>query len=193
MTPVEPVSRRTQFIDCEMLCWPNKQIPSGQSNHIIQIGIVEVDADNFDITRKQRYYVRPKNKNFEVSEYCTILTGITKETILDEGKYFPEIMRTIKKEFSPRHKVTFAWGNDHEPIRDQCNQHICDNPWAETGIWDFGTVFRTAFNLKTKMPLAKALEKLNLEFPGKPHDALNDAMALANLHIEMMSRIRNSK
>lgn len=193
MTPSQLESRKTQFIDCEMLCWPNKQIPEGQSNHIIQIGIVEVDAINFTITRSQGYYVRPKNKNFDVSEYCTNLTGITKETLLSKGKYFPEIMKTIQKEFGTRNRVTYAWGNDHEPIRAQCLLHGCENPWSETGIWDFGVLFRQAFCLKTKLPLSKALERVNLPFPGKAHDAVNDATALANLHIEMMNRIRNFK
>ena len=184
---------KTQFIDLEMLCWDNKIIPEGQSQHIIQIGIVEVDAVDFTISRKQSYYVRPPNKNFECSDYCINLTGITKDKLIAEGHYLPQVMRTIFKDYCPSRKVTYAWGNDQKPISEQCRAATCDNPWETTGIWDFGVVFRNAFNMKNKLPLAKALAYLNVEFPGVAHDAMNDAHALALLHIEMMQRIRNYK
>jgi inhibitor of KinA sporulation pathway (predicted exonuclease) len=186
---------KTQFIDLELLCWPDGITPQGQTNHIIQIGIVEVETENLKISRTKNYYVRPQDRNFEVSDYCTQLTGITRSKIIDEGRYFPEVMRTIKKEFAPQTKLTYAWGSDYEPIAKHCSDYYesdVSNPWAANGIWDFGLIFRIAFGHTKKMPLIDALESLGLTFEGRQHDAENDARALAHLHNEMMKRLRTS-
>jgi inhibitor of KinA sporulation pathway (predicted exonuclease) len=181
---------KIQFMDCEMLCWPDGTVPHGQTNHIIQIGAVEVDSETLKITRSKSYFIRPQSKHFEVSKYCTDLTGITRSRIIDEGHYFPEVMRTIKKEFAPQTKVTYAWGSDYEPIAEHCTKYSCSNPWAMNGIWDFGIIWRSAYNHKHKMPLADALESVGLKFKGRAHDAENDARALADLHNEMLITIR---
>jgi len=188
----QPQNSKLQFIDLENLCWPSVNPPEGQTNHIIQIGIVEINTNNLTITRKERYYVRPKDKNFDVSEYCINLTGITKEIILAEGHYLPEVLRTIKKEFSPGNKVTYAWGDDQEDIRQHCKLYEVENPCDEFGIWNFGTVFHQSFCLSKKLTLEKALNHLGLEFQGKPHDALTDAENLAYLHIETLKQLRKN-
>ena len=184
---------KAQFLDLEMLCWENGDAPHGQSKDIIQLGIVEVDINNLQITRKHNYYIRPKNKHFDVSEYCTNLTGITRERLIDEGRYFPDVMRTIKKEFAPQNKITYAWGSDFEPISKQCIEFDCHNPWVEQGIWDFGIIWRSAYNYKYKLSLIEALNSVGLNFIGPQHDALNDAYALAQLHNYMMQTIRNNE
>jgi inhibitor of KinA sporulation pathway (predicted exonuclease) len=184
---------KIQFLDCEMLCWNQEEVPSNQSKHIIQIGIVETDTEKLEITRKKSFYIRPQNKDFEVSDYCVHLTGITHSKVIDEGHYFPEVMRTIAKEFSPNNKITYAWGSDYEPLAKHCSDYGCKNPWAENGIWDFGIIFRSAYNIANKIHLENALNYLGLTFPLPKHNALNDAHALAMLHNKMMSTIRLGK
>jgi len=182
---------KIQFLDAEMLCWENGDCPHGQTNHIIQLGIVEVESETLKIIRRKSYFVRPQSKHFEVSDYCTKLTGITRSKIIDEGHYFPEVMRTIKKEFAPQTKITYAWGSDYEPISEHCAKYSCPNPWSINGILDFGILWRSAYNQKYKLPLSEALESVGLKFRGRPHDAENDAGALADLHNEMLITIRS--
>jgi ERI1 exoribonuclease 2 len=182
---------KIQFIDTEMLCWPDGSCPHGQSNHIIQLGLVEVGTEQLSIAKKKSYFVRPQYKDFDVSSYCTALTGITRSKLISEGHYFPEVMRSIQKEFAPQNKVTYAWGSDFNPIAKYCVEYDCPNPWAETGILDFGIIFRSAYNHKHKMTLTDALSSMGLSFDGKAHDALNDALALALLHNKMMADLRN--
>ena len=181
---------KTQFLDVEMLCWPDGNCPNDQTKHIIEIGIVEVELEDLQISRTKSYFIRPKDKNFEVSDYCTNLTGITRSNLIDEGRYFSDAMHTIKKEFAPQNKNTFAWGSDYEPIAKHCSDYDVSNPWATNGIWDFGVFFRGAFNLKHKMSLTEAMKTLDLSFEGTPHRAVDDARALAHLHNEMMRRLR---
>jgi inhibitor of KinA sporulation pathway (predicted exonuclease) len=182
---------KVQFIDTEMLCWENGSSPQGQTNHIIQFGLVEVNTETLAVSRSKSYYVRPQSKHFEVSDYCTKLTGITRSKIIDEGRYFPEVMRTIQKEFAPQNKITYAWGSDFDPIAVHCVNYNSSNPWAVSGIIDFGILWRIAYNEKHKLPLNVALQTVGLEFKGRQHDALNDAKALADLHNNMLQTIRN--
>jgi inhibitor of KinA sporulation pathway (predicted exonuclease) len=183
-------SQKIAYIDLEMLCWPNGECPANQTKHITQIGLVEIDTISLTVSRTANYYIRPENKNFEVSEYCTNLTKITKELLIKDGRRFPDVMNTIRNEFSPRNKVTFAWGSDNDPIVEHCNLYKCDNPWGSTGIWDLGVIFRSTYAIKPKLTLSKALKYLNVPFEGTPHNALYDAWSLAKLHIEMLRRIR---
>lgn len=183
-------SQKISFIDLEMLCWPDGFCPEGQMKHITQIGICEIDSFNLTISRTANYYIRPNYKDFEVSEYCTNLTGITKELLLTEGHYLSEALNTIKNEFSPRQKITYAWGSDNDAIIDHCKKYNIDNPWGTTGIWDMGVIFRSSYSIKKKLTLEKALNHVNLKFEGKPHSALTDAINLGRLHIEMIRKIR---
>lgn len=183
-------STKIQYMDLEMQCWEDGITPENQTNHIIQVGLVEVDANTLTISRKENYYIKPTNKNFDITPYCTNLTGITTELLLKEGRRFNEVMSTIKNEYSPRNKVSYSWGNDNDAIREHCKNYNCNNPWANTGIWDLGIIFQSTFLLKKKLTLSKALEFLNIPFNGTPHNALWDAASLADLHIEMMKRLR---
>jgi inhibitor of KinA sporulation pathway (predicted exonuclease) len=183
-------SSKIQYIDLELQCWENGKCPIGQSKHIIQIGLVEIDSAKLKITREERYYIKPNYKNFEISNYCTTLTGITREKILSSGKKFNEVMNTIKNEFSPRKKVTYAWGLDNLDIISHCKKYACINPWEYTGIWDLGTIFQSTYSIKRKLTLQHAITHMNLTFIGRPHDGLIDAINLANLHCEMIRRMR---
>lgn len=183
-------SSKIQYIDLELQCWEDGKCPIGQTKHIIQIGLVEIDSTTLQITRKENYYIKPNNKNFEISKYCTNLTGITQEVIASKGKKFNEVMNTIRNNFSPRKKVTYAWGLDNYDIINHCKQYSCENPWEYTGIWDLGTIFQSSYSIKRKLTLEKAINHMNLTFIGRPHDGLIDAVNLANLHCEMIRRMR---
>jgi len=180
---------KIQFLDLELLCWENGDCPQDQSKDIIQIGIVEVNSEDLKISRNKSYFIRPKNKNFDVSNYCTELTGITRSKLIDEGRYFPEAIQSIKKEFGSG-KFTYSWGSDFDPIAKHCIDYDCSNPWAEMGICDFGIIWRTAYNQKHKMSLEEALKSVGLNFVGIPHDAERDAYNFALLHNEMLKKIR---
>lgn len=181
---------RTLYIDVEQLCWKDAIVPEGQKNSIIQVGLVEVDTLSLTIRRQQSYIVRPKT--FEVSKYCTDLTGITYNQVLKEGRPILEVMNKIIKDFGPKNKMTFAWGNDDSPIRKDCIEANATNPFGRT-IIDLGVMFRSTFLLKNRTALKNALEYLHIPFEGRAHDALVDATNLARLHCEMLRLTRQAK
>ena len=182
-------STKLQFIDLEMQCWGSGIPPTGQTNHIIQIGIVEINSEKLNITREASYFIRPNTKDFEISQYCTALTGITESKLIDEGRYFPNAINTIIKEFGPASKITYAWGSDSQCLSKQCQDYNIQNPWLNN-ILDYGIIHRNLYGINKKLPLSEVLENFKIPFIGAKHDALNDARALSALYIETCRRVR---
>lgn len=180
---------RTLYIDVEQCCWEGPA-PDGLANDIIQIGLVEVDTLALAIRRSRSYMVRPKK--FEISTYCTNLTGITFEQVKQEGRPLNEITNNIIKEFGPKNKMCFAWGDDDSIIRQNCIDVNASNPFGRT-IIDLGIMFRSTYLLKHNMALKNALQYLHIPFEGRAHDALVDASNLARLHCEMLRLTRAAK
>ena len=179
------------FLDLELTCWgPGIDPPFGMKSEIIQVGIVETDLVDLKITRDAVYYVKPNN--YEISDFCTSLTGITAQDIKLKGRPFYEICNRITKDFGPKNKITYAWGSDNDCIVETCDRVHIKNPWGKMGIWDLGLIFRSSFLLKRRFNLEYALEYLGLDFEGKAHDAKVDARNTARLHLEMVRRMRGT-
>jgi len=174
------------YIDLELTCWQD-QTPIGNTNEIIQIGIVEADLVNLSIIHEDRYYVIPKS---EISEYCTNLTGITQSDISDFGMTFESVMKAIKRKYAPMNKVTLAWGDDSTMLSKECFEKAIPNPFRE--FLDFGTIFKLSMGTNCNYSLPQALSTLNLTFQGLRHDGLIDAKNLCALHLEFARRVREN-
>lgn len=188
MSPKNINHTRSLYIDLELTCWQGPP-PNGMNNEIIQLGLCEVDMVKLEITRSQRFYIRPKAA-WEISPYCTKLTGITQDQITKLGRPFNEVLSTITNQWGPKSKMTYAWGNDFEDIQKTCHAMFIANPWSQ--IFDLGLTFRSSFLMRRAVNLEAALGFLDLEFEGKAHDALVDAKNTAALHIEMIKRLRQT-
>jgi len=180
---------RSLYIDLELSCWLGHP-PDGLDNNIIQIGLVEADLITLSISRRKAYYIKPAQ--FEISKYCTELTGITHQHIIKYGRPLTEVMTSIQNEYGPKNKMCFAWGNDNNSIQNECLQNNIANPFGRT-IIDLGTLFRGTFLMKNRMKLKDALTFLGLPFEGTAHDALVDAENTAKLHLEMIRRLRGTQ
>ncbi len=179
-------TEKALFLDLELTCWEDMP-PTGQKKEIIQIGIVEVNNKNLNISREFNFYIRPENSI--ISSYCTNLTGITPEIISSSGRRFTDVIRTIIKEVSPNKKFCYAWGNDSESIENACIEKMISNPFRNNFI-DLGSIFKSTFAISKNLSLPTALEFVNLKFEGTQHNALTDARNTARLYIEMIQRTR---
>ena len=75
-----PVFSSALYFDLELTCWNTK--PSlGLRQEIIEIGVVEMDISKLTITCEAQFFVRPAGR-WEISNYCTKITGITRRDIL---------------------------------------------------------------------------------------------------------------
>lgn len=159
------------------------------ASEVIQLGVAEVNWNDLKITRTMRFYIRP-HRPWEISNYCTELTGITHEQITKLGRPYNEVAATLVKEWGPKSKMIYSWGNDEDCLSRTAAALNIQNPWGR--MFDLGLAFRSSFVMKSNISLENALAYLGLEFEGKPHDALVDAKNTARLHIEMVRRLRNT-
>lgn len=189
MSPENLNYSKALYIDTELTCWHGFP-PENHKSEVIQIGICEVELSSLEISRCIRYYVKPFNK-WEISSYCTELTGITHEQVSKLGRPFNELGNTITKEWAPKNKMIHTWGDDIGVLEDAAKSASVKSPWGRN-ISNLSYAFRSAFNLKRNLSLENALNYLGLEFEGKPHDALIDARNTARLHIEMLKRLRQT-
>jgi len=172
------------YLDLEMACWEGKP-PTGQSNRIIQIGIIEADLESLKILREDRLYIA---SGCEISKYCTQLTGITSEQISSSGIPFSNAINRILKLYAPLNKATMVWGDDAVALSAECDSDSIRNPFRN--VIDFGVTFRQALGTNNNYSLSDALNAVGLEFVGRKHDGLCDAQNLWRLHKELITRMR---
>ena len=176
---------RTLYFDFEYTCWDGPT-PDDMVSETIQMGVVEADTKTLEITRMGRYYVRPVES--EVSEFCTSLTGITREKLRKEGRPLREAVASMAKVFGPRSKVAYTWGSDglaFEQIAKVPGGHLFFPQKV-----DLGTQYRIEYGLDRNVSLLEALKLLGNETDGRAHDAQIDAMNVAALHLIQIEQRR---
>ena len=175
---------RALYIDLESTCW-NQTPPSGMTPEIIEIGIVELDLIDLRITQEAAYFVRPRQ--WEISQKCTKLTGITSDDI-QHAKTFPEVLAAVVEKFRPKATPCCAWGDDFALLTKACNSEGLANPFRQP--IDLCKSFQGILAAKQQPSLVNALELMGLQFEGFPHGALNDARNTARLHIAILRQMR---
>lgn len=157
------------FMDLEFLCDEDFVY----ENDIIAICILP-DDEGMELTE----YIRPYDEDFEVSEYCTDLTGITKENLNDK-KYFDEVYDDILELVGEDDNV-YVWGNmDLEAVYKQ-SMEIAGQ--LEFNIIDFQDEFMKFCGMKFRPGLKKVYEALTGNVDIKHHDVRNDTMMLREVY-----------
>lgn len=168
------------YLDLELTCGV---LPQGEAPSIIQIGICEADLNQMKVTRMSSFFVRPM-RPFTITDECTLLTTITREEVL-KGKYLNEVLNTLKKLYSTQKKMCITWGNDKDAL-----DNACINPFKNMA--DISWCHKLAHINENAMSLSKALQMEGLIFPGRCHNAVDDAHATALLHMKMITKARNN-
>ncbi len=176
----------TLVLDLELQCWDGPT-PPGYSNDIIQIGIVKVDVRAFRILKQGRYYVRPQR--MQISPYCTALTGITEQIVLRKGRPLLEVVNTVIRNFGPTRRQCLTWGDDKSVLDRELGLRKRPNPFH---MLDLGWMYRSSFGIEQNLSLENALRSLGMEFLGRPHDTLDDAINTARVHMAMVKRMRQT-
>ena len=172
------------YMDLELTCW-NSSPPPGMKPEIIEIGIVEMDLANLNITKEAGYFVRPRR--WEISSKCTKLTGIIAEDIR-KARPLAEVLASLTRKFKPSDKPCGTWGDDVAIVTRSCASHSLVSPFGQE--IDLCRLFQSAFVMREQMSLGSAINMLGLEFDGVPHGALADARNTARLHAAILRRLR---
>lgn len=168
---------RVLIVDFELTCWEGTP-PPGQSPEIIDVGIVEVDVENLEAIRAERFLVRPKWS--EVSEYCTDLTGITAGELRRHGRRFPEVAAGLRRKWGTASKLWVSWGRDDVAVRRDAERHGVENPFSES-FQNLGLEHTIETGASANVSLHEAMRELGIEPGPNRHSALNDALDLSEV------------
>ena len=176
--------QRLIVFDTEWTSWPGF-IESGwnQPGHyreIVQIGAAKLAVDDaFREIDSFEILVQPQ-KNPDLSEYFTKLTGITQEYVDNHGVKFPAGLATFMS-FIGQEPVQFAcFGADVKVIDENCRMSGISMP---DRFHDFVDVKQELLNrsITQKDWYSSHLPaRLGLDTAGDAHDALSDARAVAS-------------
>lgn len=164
---------RAISLDLELTCYEQGKAPPDFKPEIIEIGIVEADLQSLTIVQEQSYLTKPIRT--EISEYCTELTGISPEMMKAKGRPFPEVLRTLAKDFGPARKAGLVWGSDWDAIDAACDEYGVPNPFPRENFHNVGQLVSLAGGQDRRLGLYETMEIFNLTEIGTRHRGVDDA------------------
>ena len=160
---------RKFFMDLEFLCDEDFVY----EDEIIALCLLAED-DHYELTS----FVRPYVEAFEVSPYCTSLTGITREDLLSKP-YFEDLYEMMIENTNDD-DVIYVWGNvDLEAIYKNSIEIAGE---LEFNIVDFQDEFVAFCGLSFRPSLKKVYEVLTDDSELKHHDVRNDTVMLRTIY-----------
>jgi len=185
-------------VDLEATCWFPRNANGGQKAEIIEIGIAKLHLEGrgYEVEKVESIYVQPRYST--VSEFCTELTGITQAQLDREGVPFEQALERLRDHcLGPNYlhrggPLLYSWASygewDRDILERQCQSFGVRYPMS-----------RTHFNIKALLNLlrgdkhvglSKAVKSFGMEFEGKHHSGVDDAVNAARVLGEMVKRYR---
>jgi inhibitor of KinA sporulation pathway (predicted exonuclease) len=157
------------FMDLEFLC----DAEVVYEEDIIAICILSED-DTYEFTS----HVRPYDDEFDVSEYCTNLTGISKADLEDQP-YFDDIHEIMLDTIGPEDEI-YVWGDvDLEAIYKLSVEIAGELSFK---IIDFQEDVMSLCGYKFRPGLQKVYEALTGDCDQKHHDVRSDTIMLKEIY-----------
>lgn len=168
-------------IDLEATCWKNHQVPHGQRNEIIEVGIAVVDTQSLEIIEEEGMLVTPVQS--EVSEFCQELTSLTPGKLHAEGKQFSEVCTRLANHYSTEKYPWASWGLwDEGQLREDCDAKDIAYPMSNEHL-----NLKMLYGLYCGKEHAPGLGKaLGDDFEGTQHRGVDDARNEAKLLLEIL-------
>lgn len=166
------------IIDLEATCWQS-QVPQGQENEIIEIGLAVLDSQTGEITKNQGILIKPQRSS--VSSFCTELTTITQDLLDKNGVSFEEAIEKLVDEYNPDLYTWASYGQyDLNMLKKQCKSFGIPYPMADEHI-NVKTWFGEKFGLQKPTGMNGALHLLNIPLEGTHHRGIDDAKNIAKI------------
>lgn len=183
-------------VDVEATCWRTKEEQGGKPNELIEIGICELHRDG-SIQNKRSYPIIPRN--FEISDFCTELTGWTAKDLKLRGQDITDVLDVIGDDYGmTKNHVWFSFGEydriklssspEEGSLLTLYNIHRESNPFAR---------LRSHINVKTLMALkerlpkelgmSRALAHYGEKLEGRHHNGADDAYNIAKIVRRVLS------
>ncbi|MFE1799779.1 exonuclease domain-containing protein [Streptomyces sp. NPDC059517] len=171
-------------VDVEATCWAGSQ-PPGEVSEIIEIGLTVVDLHAGERLARHRILVRPARSM--VSEFCTELTGLTQHEV-EQGVTFAEACRLLATEHRAGVRPWASWGDyDRHQFTRQCQATGTPYPFGHRHT-NAKVAFTTAYGLRKRPGMARALEIADRRLEGRHHRGEDDAWNIAALVLHLSER-----
>lgn len=166
------------IIDLEATCWQS-QVPQGQENEIIEIGLAVLDSETGEITKNQGILIKPQRSS--VSPFCTELTTITQDLLDKNGVPFEEAIEKLVDEYNPDLYTWASYGQyDLNMLKKQCKSFGIPYPMGDEHI-NVKTSFGEKFGLQKPTGMNGALHLLDIPLEGTHHRGIDDAKNIAKI------------
>jgi inhibitor of KinA sporulation pathway (predicted exonuclease) len=174
-------------IDIESTCWEGGFPPRGQSNDVIEIGLVPLELSTGWRLEKRSILVRPERSR--VSPFCTKLTTLTQEQV-DGGILFKDACKILEDEYRSAERVWASFGDyDRRQFERQCREQGVRYPFGPTHL-NAKTLSAICKGLTTEIELEGALRLWGLPMEGAHHRGHDDAWNVAALLAVLMKKLR---
>ncbi|XP_061922417.1 3'-5' exoribonuclease 1 [Entelurus aequoreus] len=178
-------------VDFEATC--EEDNPADFLHEIIEFPMVLISTHTLEIVETFQEYVKPE-LNPKLSDFCVQLTGITQEMV-DAADTFPDVLRRVvlwlqQKKLGTKYKYAFltdgAWDMS-KFLNIQCRTSQIRYPqFARRWInirKSYGNFYKVP---RTQTKLSTMLDKLGLEYEGRPHSGLDDSRNIARIALRML-------
>ncbi|XP_008313668.1 3'-5' exoribonuclease 1 [Cynoglossus semilaevis] len=178
-------------VDFEATC--EEDNPPDFLHEIIEFPMVLINTHTLEIVDSFQEHVKPE-LNPKLSDFCVKLTGITQEKV-DEAEPFPEVFKRAaawlrERELGTKYKYAMLTDGSWDMskfLNIQCRlSHIRYPQFAKKWInirKSYGNFYKVP-RAQTKLSLM--LEKLGLEYEGRPHCGLDDSRNIARIALRML-------
>lgn len=175
-------------IDIESTCWSGPP-PSGQISEIIEVGLCTVDL--LTLERRNRRSIMVKPLNSQVSKFCTELTSITGEMLLD-AEPLPHAVEILRTEYCSAERLFVSWGDyDRCQFERNCRHYSLSYPFGPTHL-NVKNLFSAAYGLPRELGIDAACEHVGVKMEGTHHRGVDDAWNIAGLFALILKRFRRA-
>jgi len=178
-----PASGLVGILDLEFTAWEGSSQRDWSElwewREIVQIGLVLADAGKAFAMRDEIEITVQPLRNPVLSDYFTVLTGITQAGLEKTARPFDKTMAALAAVGAPAEVIIFN-GADGEILRENCVMRDIAPPWSEERMFNFRPLLaRTLGRPLSELASSDLPALAGIKVPGRAHSALHDCRAIA--------------
>ncbi|XP_063150818.1 3'-5' exoribonuclease 1 isoform X1 [Candoia aspera] len=178
-------------IDFEATCEERNQ--PDFTHEIIEFPVVLLNTQTLQIEDTFQQYVKPEI-NPQLSDFCINLTGISQE-LVEKADEFPKVLQSVvdwmkQKELGSKYSYSILTDGSWDMskfLNIQCRVSRLKYPsFAKKWInirKSYGNFYKVP---RSQTKLSTMLEKLGMDYDGRPHSGLDDSKNIARIAIRML-------
>ena len=183
MTQRTVKSDKLFVVDLETTC--SNGNAEQKQNEIIEIGLSIVDTKLFRVEKNLSIMIKPQRS--EVTPFCTQLTGIKPEDVVD-GLLLSEASELLMKDYGSLDYVWASWGDfDRYMMNRECTHYKCRIPFNRQHL-NIKVLYGLTYRKDALLGLGAAVKDSGSTFIGTPHSGVDDARNAAQLFINMVGK-----